>query len=117
MRTTQNYGLTASATRLVTSYVTVRDETKRVWPDGRVEHFAEEKRVDLTKVEPTQETFGMEDEYKLNKYILPDGREYTEFVQAEIWSSGPMTFLALRDINEKVVPESLWDKISLEAHT
>jgi len=38
---------------------------------------------------------GMFDDLPLHQYTLTDGRTATEFVQAEVWSSGPMIWLAL----------------------
>ena len=49
-----------------------------------------------------------ESSYDLEKYIHDDGREYTEFVQAEPWASGPCFFLALKDKDGNVVKETLW---------
>ena len=60
--------------------------------------------------EPSGRSFyGMfEDEYRLNKYTLRDGRVYYEEVQADPWSSGPVFFLALKDEDGNWVPETLW---------
>lgn len=41
-------------------------------------------------------TYGMFDELELYRYTLLDGSTADEFVQGEIWSSGPMIWLALK---------------------
>lgn len=41
----------------------------------------------------------------LYKYTFPDNRVYTEYVQK---NSGGIIYLALKDHNWKVIPESLW---------
>lgn len=39
---------------------------------------------------------GMFDDLEILEYELNDGRSATEFVQEEIWSSGPMIWMGLR---------------------
>jgi hypothetical protein len=41
-------------------------------------------------------TYGMFDELELYRYTLRDGTTIDEFIQEEIWDSGPMIWLALR---------------------
>jgi hypothetical protein len=43
----------------------------------------------------------------LNRYTLPSGDVYEEYIQAEPWSSGPCYFIALKR-NGEVVYKSLW---------
>ncbi len=45
------------------------------------------------------EVMGMFDEavYTLHRYQSPDGEIWSEFIQAEPWSSGPMIFLAIKN--------------------
>lgn len=43
-------------------------------------------------------TYGMfDEELPLTRYVLEDGRALEEYVEHEIWSSGPMLYTALRD--------------------
>lgn len=46
---------------------------------------------------------GMFDEtvHILRKYTLQSGQQIEEYIQAEPWSSGPVIFLALRDVQTK----------------
>jgi hypothetical protein len=47
--------------------------------------------------------------FHLVRYTLPDGRKLVTFIQAEPWSSGPYTFLALKDeATGEPLAESLW---------
>jgi hypothetical protein len=46
--------------------------------------------------------------FPLMQYVLPDGTNYFEFVQADPWASGPHFFLALKDENDSIVDGSLW---------
>jgi len=41
-------------------------------------------------------TYGMFDELELYRYTLLDGSIADEFIQAEIWSAGPMIWLGLK---------------------
>ncbi len=56
--------------------------------------------------------------YELLRYPLLDGTYCYEFVQAEPWSSGPNTFLALaHDIDgTDPIPETLWDQDIIEQY-
>ncbi len=50
---------------------------------------------------------GMFDDLQLFEYALKDGRVAKEFVQATVWSSGPMIWVALEVDGEKFLwPES-----------
>jgi hypothetical protein len=50
----------------------------------------------------------------LYKHILPDGRVFTEFVQAiEYGRSGANVFLALKDSEGNIVQDSLWRPAAL----
>lgn len=40
--------------------------------------------------------YGMDDELELYRYTLLDGSTATEFVQEEMWSSGPIIWIALK---------------------
>ena len=42
------------------------------------------------------DTYGMCDELSLYRYTLLDGSTADEFIQEEIWSSGPMIWLGLK---------------------
>jgi hypothetical protein len=59
--------------------------------------------------------FGMfEQEYKLNAYLLKDGKKIYEKLQASPWSSGPMFFLALVDENDEWIEATKWDEKVIE---
>ena len=53
---------------------------------------------------------GMFDEevHILQRYYLKTGKYVDEYVQATVWSSGPVIFLALQDHNGIPIKESLW---------
>lgn len=114
MRCTQLMGLSDRAHQLVEGeqVLAYTEQVMRVYPDGRTEPEPDRPVfVSTVKQEPSGETYsGMldEEEYRLNKYIFPDGRVYFERVQAEPWSSGPVIFLALQDEEGNWIPESLW---------
>jgi|SRR6266850_4358780 len=57
-----------------------------------------------------------EGEHQLNGYTFSNGEEWYEEIQLEPWSSGPMTFLALkRKADDSWVKESLWTVADIEA--
>ncbi len=60
------------------------------------------------------EGFGGEELYTLQQYELFNGKFVEEYVQAEIWNSGPNIYLALRYLDGAIVKESLWDKEVIE---
>ena len=111
MREDQYMGLTHKAQELLglneKAHLYVE---KRIFPDGR------ELTRNVTGTRTVCELsggrfYGMYDvQYNLHKYTLPDGRVYTEFVQAAPWSSGPMFFIALKDEDGNEVEESLWSQ-------
>lgn len=51
--------------------------------------------------------FGQEVE-KLNRFDLPDGSVYVEYLQHTAWSDGPCYFTALKTLDGQVVEASLW---------
>jgi len=55
-----------------------------------------------------------ENKYPLHEYKVIDGRVFYSYVQEEIWSSGPVIFLALMDENKNPIPESLWTEEEME---
>ena len=55
--------------------------------------------------------------YRPQEYRNHHGRVvYREFIQDEPWSSGPHTFLALKDRLGQVVKESLWDDEEIDEY-
>ena len=52
----------------------------------------------------------------LYQYTLSDGKVYTEYVQADPWSSGPCYFIALKDENDVPISESLWTEEEIEGY-
>lgn len=120
MRCTQIQGLNdwargAVEGELVFAYT---ERVTRVFPDGREEQLPD-KPIDVPSVkrEPTGKSFSSwyDEEYPLHRYIFPDGRVYTESVQASVDSSGPVIFLALQDEQGQWIPESLWEEAEIEA--
>ena len=111
MRTTQFIGLKGRATALVkpiNKVVGTQTVIKR-FNDGREEKVETNIVENQVKRETYGMTYGMfDEEIPLNRYTLPDGTVYQEFVQACPWSSGPMIFLAFQDKDGKPVQESLW---------
>lgn len=64
-----------------------------------------------TKVEYARENPWMDSVNVLYRYTFRDGRVLEGYTQAEPWSSGPCTFMALRDAETKEpVPETLWSE-------
>ena len=61
--------------------------------------------------------YGAFDPSPLMKYTLRNGRVLYELVQAEPWSSGPVTFLALADEIGCWLTKSLWADAEIEANT
>ena len=58
---------------------------------------------------------GMFDDLALCEYTLKDGRTARQFVQREVWSSGPMIWTALEVEGEKFLwPEEEIEKILTE---
>lgn len=118
-RTDQHMGLNGSAALLVSSerkFAYLKRET-RFYPDGRVERVPDILVYELAvRKEPSGRYYiGMfDDRYELTEYTLPDGRVYSEYVQAEPWSSGPVFFLALKDENGNWIPESMWSEEEIE---
>lgn len=113
MRCDQYIGLNDWAKLLVSpGTVKVRERVVRFYPGGRREHFYRTVRLPLAQSEVIG-TIGSafaEDFVVANLYrhTLPNGKVYEEFIQASPWSSGPCYFIALRDAQGVVVPQSLW---------
>ncbi|MDP3726339.1 MAG: hypothetical protein Q8R36_04045 [bacterium] len=94
------------------------EEVTRVYPGGRREMLAPRPvhESSIRKEQSLSSYSGMfGDKYPLHDYIFPDGRVYSERVQAEPWSSGPVIFLALQDEDGNWVRKSLWAKKAIEA--
>lgn len=111
MRCDQYVGLNTWSAEKVLAKQTVQDYTMRLFPDGRVETF--ECELEVVLAYPTEKIGVIAGAFQdhvacLRRFILPTGEIFDEFVQCEPWSSGPMYFIALKDVNGDVVPESLW---------
>jgi len=86
------------------------------------DHPAREEQLEQDIVEPTikEEVYdyvpGMfEDKIPLHRWIFQDGRVYEEREQITIWSSGPVIFTALFDLNEdRWVRGTRWLKTDLD---
>lgn len=113
MRCTQFIGLNNRAKDLLKrNKVRLYTEHRvRTYPDGRVEIMPEVEMFDIPQRDSTEKWTGMfeEENEPLVIYTLKDGREVEEYVQEEIWSSGPMIFLALKDyISKEPLKDTLW---------
>jgi hypothetical protein len=77
---------------------------------------SELKMIPTYKVEVIGKIEGAWDEHvaDLHKYLMPDGSEFEEFVQATPWSSGPCYFIALRSSQGTICQDSLWTDQELE---
>jgi hypothetical protein len=108
-------GLNAWATKLVSATEKATDIGQRIFEDGRVENFRRNVEVPTVTQRENGSFSGMLGEtYPLLEYTLRDGRIFQEYVQSDEWSSGPVIFLALKQMKINVgtfwdvVPESLW---------
>ncbi len=117
MRCDQHRGLNGWARSNIEVMVAVEERGTRTYPDGHVEQFARSVEENLVKCEPSGLTYeGMfGDEYQFLRYTFPDGRVWQEYMQAEPWSSGPVFFLALKDLaTGEVIKESAWPDEEIE---
>lgn len=121
MRTDQYIGLNERAAALVEGeqILLYRETITREYPDGRTVTAGPKpvtgSNVRIEKYDDLEGAFG--NDFPLFRYVMADGREFYEYVQAEPWSSGPCYFLALRDSRGNPVPESLWTDEEIEANT
>lgn len=92
MRCTQPYGLPEEAKLFLKIHAVRKDPCDHC---GRDSGYTK-KEVGI---------YGMFDEMPLFEYTLADGNTATEFVQHEVWSSGPMVWLGLRTSDGQ---ELLW---------
>jgi len=117
MRCDQYIGLNERGQKLVEgNLVVVQRKTIDTYPDGNVKEFEEVVEISDITIEATDnlaEGFGR---FPLHKYTLVDGTEYTEFVQVEPWSSGPMFFIALKGKDGTPVKDSLWTEKELKEY-
>ncbi len=115
MRTDQYVGLNPWATRKVSKTMWVREVGVRILPGGRRQPFNRKLPVPVARKEVIGQIEGAFTDIVANLYrhTMPNGKAYDEFVQATPWSSGPCYFLALKDSDGNVVPESLWSEDEL----
>ena len=88
----------------------VREIGARILPSGEAVPFDRTITVTLATVEVVGKITGAWKDHvaNLHRYTFPDGRVYEEYVQAELWSSGPCYFIALKTKKGTVVTQSLW---------
>jgi hypothetical protein len=114
MRTDQFYGLNAWARELVLTTHVVTEIGVRKYADDTIEPFIREATIPvatLTKIAEIDSAFAPRMPVAdLNRYELPDGRVYEEYVQAQPWNGGPCSYIALKDSSGEPVRESLWTK-------
>lgn len=115
MRMSQYRGLNAWSSKLVSRKQKVREHGVQVFANGKRKNFSRWRRVPLVRKEDAGLIRGMGGEAfaKLHRYTLADGRKLSEFIQAEIWSGGPVYFIALKDESGKPIAESLWSEEEL----
>jgi len=89
------------------------DHIRRVFPDGSEEEEVYEHCA--VEIRPGEGSYGMFHEFEFDEFVFPDGTVYEEYVQHEVWSSGPMIWLAIRHKDTKEpVKETLWPCDDLE---
>ncbi len=97
---------------------------KKTWtivydnPDRECETGGEEEIFEPTYTKEVYETRNpwYESELPLHVYTFSDGRVLESYVQAEPWSSGPNTFLALRDhATKEPVEGTLWPQEEIDS--
>lgn len=120
MRCDQIFGLNESATQLLLDNKTLlyTEQVTRVYPDGQTVRQEEDDRAVLEIPREKYDSYnGMFDnEYPLYEYTLLDGSVVQEYVQSDMWSSGPCIFLALRYKESKEsVASTLWDQSEIDA--
>ncbi len=112
MRIEQYMGLNGWAKNLVTRKQKVREHGVRIFGDGSRKQFSRWVRVSLVRSEHAGAiaTASHKENRILHRYTLPNGVQYTEYLQACPGSGGPCYFIALKDSQGNLVPESLWTK-------
>ena len=111
MRTDQYYGLNAWAKKLVLATQVVSEIGVRKFADDTIEAFIRNEVVipvaTVTRIGQIEGAFDpiVAD---LNRYELPSGEIFDEYVQAQPWNSGPCYYFALKDSSGSPVSESLW---------
>jgi len=121
MRCDQYIGLNDRGHKLVAgeSVQVATDYVTRHYHDGRVVELPPQpvKEYTVKKDERGVEFYGMfDDPYPLYEYTMSDGRVLKEYLQDEIWSSGPMFFIALLDENDNIISESLWTEEEMQRY-
>lgn len=119
MRCDQFIGLNERAISIVEKLEKGTLETKLTLksdPDNPI-FDKKEVEIDRTEMENADSYEGMYGiEYPLYKYILPSGAVYIQFVQEAYFSSGPVIFLALKDVQGETVKESLWTEEEMQLY-
>lgn len=111
MRADQYYGLNGWAKNLVLATQVVSEIGVRKYPDDTIEAFIRnDVVVPIATVTKIGEIEGAWDPVvaDLNRYELPTGEIFDEYVQAQPWHSGPCYYIALKDSSGVPVSESLW---------
>lgn len=115
MRTWQHIGFNDYAKKLLSKTKQVgerREEIRYPQPDGSHKTVLG-PWIPIIVEDYENELIGSEDVWYgegpcLERYTFSDGTVLESYVQECPWSSGPMTFMALRTPDGKPVPESLW---------
>lgn len=116
MRCWQYQGFNSEAQKILDEKIKVGERNSLVtYFDGRQPSTVNEKE-DVLEHPFTIEKYEfhnpwMDEGCNLLLFRFNDGRVLESYVQAEPWSSGPCTFMALRDhVTKEPVVETLWDQ-------
>lgn len=119
MKTDQYYGLNAWARDLVLATQTVSEIGVRRFADDTIEAFIRSDVVisiaTVSKIGEIECIFAPGSVFaQLQRYELPDGRVFDEFVQAQPWNSGPCYYIALKGVDGEPVRQSLWKRKEMQ---
>jgi hypothetical protein len=117
MRTDQYYGLNSWAKNLVLATQVVSEIGVRKYADDTIEPFIRSEVVvpvaTITKIGVIEGAFAAT-VADLNRYELPSGEVFEEYVQAAPWHSGPCYYIALKDAEGNLVRRSLWTRKEIQ---
>jgi hypothetical protein len=118
MRCWQYIGFNEAAKKILAETKTVGDKeiTCRYIDDRGITTWKEQiKESAYTKERYAVEQPWYDSENELYRYKFDDGRILEDYVQAEPWSSGPCTFMALRDaVSKEPLTETLWSEEDIQ---
>lgn len=113
----QYRGLNDWARKTVLKREKVRIVGVMTFPDGRRKRFSRWAKVPAVRIKVIGTIKGawIPKVADLHRYIMPGGKVFDEYIQADPWSSGPVYHIALKDARTgKPVAESLWTNEEIE---